>query len=286
MRLRLEHLLVLPVVLTLLTFTLYPFLYQIYLSFTNASIYNYLNPPFAGVDNYVSNLFSERLFWDSMRVTATFVIIVVSSEFLLGLGVALLVFQMQRTQKILMTLFILPMSMAPVYLGIIGRISLHNLVGIIPYLERVLGLPILSYTNPTQALFIVSMFDIWQWTPFMFLIIFSGLVALPHEALDAAQVDGASGLATFRHVILPLLRPVLLVGLVIRAMDAIRTFDIPYIINQGGPGAPVGETTTISVLIYKLSFAYNRIGTGAAAAVLLSIVLGIVFSRATKYLMK
>jgi len=277
---------VLPVVLTLLIFTLYPFVYQVYLSFTHASIYNYLNPPFAGVDNYISNLATEILFWQSMGVTTAFVIIVLSSEFLIGLGVALLVFQMERGQRILMTIFILPMSMAPVYLGIMGRISLHDLVGIIPYLQRVLGLPILSYTNPSQALFIVSMFDIWQWTPFMFLIIFSGLVALPTETLDAAQVDGASGWTALRHVILPMLKPVLLVGLVIRAMDAIRTFDIPYIINQGGPGAPVGATTTVSVLIYKLSFAYNRIGTGAAAAVLLLILLTIVFSRVSKYLIR
>jgi len=280
----LKYALVFPVVLLLLIFTTYPFIFQIYLSFTGASIRNYMTAPLIGLENYRRLLVDPGYFWSTTKVTLLFVTIVVSAELMLGLGVALLVFPLTKGVRTIVTLLVLPMLATPVFLGAIGRLVFHSIVGVIPYYFRSVGLPVPMMSNPTHALLIIAIIDIWQWTPFMFLVSHAGLQAIPTEILDAAQVDGASGLNQLRHVILPLMKAVLSVAIIFRTMDAFKTFDIPYILSEGGPGAPVGATTTVSVLTYKLMLTYDQFGQAAALVVLLLLVLNLTINRMTNYL--
>lgn len=281
----LRYVLVLPVVLLLLIFTIYPFIFQIYLSFTGASIRNYMTAPLIGLQNYSTLLVNPGHFWSTMRVTVLFVAIVVSAELLLGLAMALLVFPLTSGVRTIVTLLVLPMLATPVFLGAIGRLVFHSIVGVVPYYFKAVGLPAPMMSDPAHALLAVAILDIWQWTPFMFLISHAGLQAIPTEVLDAAQVDGASGLNQLRYVILPLLRLVLSVAIIFRTMDAFKTFDIPYILSEGGPGAPVGATTTVSVLTYKLMLTYDQFGQAAALVVLLLVVMNLTINRLSKYLL-
>jgi len=220
-----------------------------------------------------------------MKVTVLFVTIVVSMELVLGLGMALLIFPLNKGVRTIVTLLVMPMLATPVFLGAIGRLVFHSIVGIIPYYFRLVGLPAPMMNNPTHALLTIAVIDIWQWTPFMFLILNAGLQAVPTEVLDAAQVDGATGLNQLRYVILPLLKLVLSVAVIFRTMDAFKTFDIPYILSEGGPGAPVGATTTVSVLTYKLMLTYDQFGQAAAVVVLLLVVMNLTINRMTRYLL-
>jgi len=243
-----------------------------------------MTAPLIGLENYTRLLVDPGYFWSTMKVTLLFVTIVVSAELMLGLGVALLIFPLTKGVRTIVTLLVLPMLATPVFLGAIGRLVFHSIVGVIPYYFRSVGLPVPMMSNPTQALLIIAIIDIWQWTPFMFLVSHAGLQAIPTEILDAAQVDGASGLNQLRHVILPLMKAVLSVAIIFRTMDAFKTFDIPYILSEGGPGAPVGATTTVSVLTYKLMLTYDQFGEAAALVVLLLLVLNLMINRMTNYL--
>jgi len=282
--LKLKYLLVLPVIAVLLIFSLYPFLSQIYLSFYSVSIRTYWEPTFVGFDNYMSQLVNPGYFWRSLGITILFVVIVVLSELLLGLGLALLIHPLSRVTKIITSLVVMPMFVAPVFVGALGRLAFHSIVGIVPYYFNFIGISPPSLTRFFDAFAIVCALDIWQWTPFIFLIVHAGLMSLPQEITDAAKVDGAGGWNQFRHITLPLLRTVLGVAIIFRTMDAFRTFDIPYVLNQGGPGSPVGGTTTISILIYTMMLHYQKIGDASAIVVVLLIFLNLMIPRITKYL--
>jgi multiple sugar transport system permease protein len=118
----------------------------------------------------------------------------------------------------------------------------------------------------------------------MFLIIHAGLMSLPPDVMNAAKVDGASGWNQLRHITLPLLRGIIGVAIIFRTMDAFKTFDVPFTLNLGGPGAPVGGTTTISILAYQMMLRYHRIGDAAAIVIVLLICLNLIIPRLIKYL--
>jgi multiple sugar transport system permease protein len=213
-----------------------------------------------------------------MKVTILYLLIVIPAEAFLGIAYALLVNSLTKYRRIVVTFILLPMSIVPVFLGALGRLLFHNIVGIVPYYLRLLGFPPPSLSDPIQALFIVAIMDIWQWTPFVFIIILAGLTSLPLSVIDAAKIDGAEGWKEFRYITFPMLKRVIAVALIFRIMDACKTFDIPFMLIEGGPGAPVGATTTISILVYKFALTYNNIGIAAASSILLLIILSIAIS--------
>ena len=270
---RIKYALVLPTIVTLLVFTTYPFISQFYLSFTSASIYNYNSPPLAGVSNYTDLLYSPGLFWQSGIITTIYVGLAVLLQLLLGMLMAVLIYSMKRGQKVFTSLFMFPMFVAPVFVGALGRLIFNSMIGVVPYYLRTFGLPPISLSNPIHALLLVILMEVWKWTPFAFIILYGGLESLPAEIFDAAKVDGASGPRTFLHVTLPMLKSIIVVVLIIRIMDELKAFDIPFILLEGGPGAPVGATTIFSLLVYKLAFSYNNFGAAAAVNVLLLFIL-------------
>jgi multiple sugar transport system permease protein len=260
--------LLLPAVIVLLMFSVYPFLYSLY-----SSLYNYRFgqfTTFAGLGNY-ERMFADGAFWGSVATTLLFTVVVVPAELILGLALALILVEDVRFRAFYRTAFIIPMVLAPVVVGIIFRLLYNNEFGLPNYiLESVLHLPRADWLgNSSLALPGIMFMDIWQWTPFMFLVLLAGLQAIPVDLIEAGRVDGATYLKSLRYVVLPLLRPTMLVALLVRTMDALRIFDQVYVTTQGGPGT---STEVVSFYIYKTAFKFSQITYAAALLVVLMII--------------
>jgi len=253
------YLLLLPAVLALAAVSLYPALDGI-----NASLHRFrygLDKGFAGLDNYAV-VFADPLFWQAIATTAMFVVIVVAIETLLGLLLALLVARELYFAGPIRVMLILPMTIAPVVVGVIWRLLYASDIGIVDPLFQALGMGAPHVlAHPTSAFLGIVAVDVWEWTPLLFLIILAGLQSMPQDPMEAARVDGASRLQIFFHHTLPLLRPVLLVAIVLRTIDAVGTFDQIFVLTKGGPGT---ATQLISIYAYNTAFLFNQYGRAMA----------------------
>jgi len=272
-RSRIKYIFIMPAVLVLLLITVFPLIYSIYLSFHS------LAPGrpaiFVGGENYL-NIFTSIEVLNSFKVTFIYTVVVVAIEFLFGLGLALLMNARERVGHTVSSLIILPMLMSPIVAGFLWRALYDPQRGSINLMLTFLGLEGRAWLGDINtALYAVMLVDIWQWTPFVFLVFFAGLKALPLEPYQAIQLDGASRWQTFCYLTFPLLKPVILFVILFRAMDAFRVFDTVYALTMGGPGM---STEVISLHIYKNAFRFSQIGEAAAQAWV--VALGVlVFSQ-------
>jgi len=254
----LSALFLLPAVLFLLATSVYPLLYSLVLSFYawNMSIPNSRPVP-VGFQNYL-NLLKNASFISSVQVTLIFVVVAVAVEFVLGMALALLITSRLRGIGVIRTALLIPIMMTPVVAGVLWRSLFHSTYGVVNYLIGLVGIPPQEWLgDANQALAAVIAVEIWQQLPVVIFILAAGIQALPIDVFDAAKVDGASGWQAFRYVTLPLLRPVIVVLLLLRIMDAFKIFDIIYTLTQGGPG---GATEVLSMLIYKTGLKFFQIG--------------------------
>jgi len=271
-------LLLAPSLFFLFSVILFPLGFSYYVSLTNFPLAEFRVTEWVGLDNYISILESPR-FWHSMAFTGIFVIIAVSIEFLLGLGFALLFDREIIGGKVLRSLMLLPMLMSPLVVSMIWKYILHVDVGIVNYVLRSFNLPAPAWLSvEPYAIISVILIDVWQWTPFMFLVLTAGLVSLPREPIEAALIDGATKYQIFRHVTLPLLKPVIFVAIMLRAMDALKVFDILYITTRGGPGI---ATESLTYYIFNLALVRRSIGLSCAAGI---IAVFLVFGFFSLYL--
>jgi multiple sugar transport system permease protein len=203
-----------------------------------------------------------------------FVVGIVSCETTLGLALALLVTAYPRLQRLLTSMLLIPLVMPPVVIAL-AWVTLYDFrAGVLDWALRSVGLPPVQWLSSTSmALPSVIIADVWHLTPFVFLIFLAGLQALPTEPFEAAQIDGASAWQTFRHITLPLLRPVLVVVLLLRTIDGARVFDKVFIMTGGGPGT---SSITLIMYIYREAFRNLDFGYGAAISVLMLVVLSLV----------
>jgi multiple sugar transport system permease protein len=268
---------VLPAALTLLAITIFPLIYELRLVFMSWELTTNAPPEFVGLQNLIRVLFKDERFWASMRVTATLIILGVTIQLTLGTGLALLLNRLGRWRTGLVSLFLIPVMIAPVVAGFQFRMIYHDQFGPLNYLiEQVTfghwrGFAWIA--NPKVALFSILMTDVWQWTPFLMLIVLAGLQAVPQELYEAAEVDGASSWQTFWRITLPLLLPVIIIGILIRAMDSFKLFDIVYLVTGGGPG---NVTETISFYTYLQGFKFFSLGYTAAMAFIQLIVITVI----------
>jgi len=260
--------LLLPAVIMLVVFSVYPLLYSLYTSLWNYRFGQFTT--FAGLDNY-QRMFSDGGFWGSIGTTLVFTGGVLPAELLLGLVLALILVENVRFRAFYRTAFIIPMVVAPVVVGIIFRLLYNSEFGLPNYiLGELLHLPRPDwFGNPNLALRSIMLMDIWQWTPFMFLILLAGLQTIPLDLLEAARADGATYWQSLRYVTLPLLRPTILVALLVRTMDALRLFDQVYVTTLGGPGT---ATEVVSFFVYKVAFKFSQLSYAAALLVVLLII--------------
>ncbi len=273
-RIPLPYLLLLPAIVVIAATTLYPFGYAIYLSLNNYDP-TLANPlQFTGLDNYARLLFHDPEFWHSLGVTIIFVVLSVGFELLAGIGMALYLNRAFVGKRFLLPLLYLPMIATPVVVGLIWRMLLDPSYGVVNYVFGLVHLgPFLWYSSVQAALPTLILVDFWEWTPFVFLIVYSGLLAMPTEPFEAAEIDGAGKWAAFRYLTLPLLRPVLLVAILIRMMDAFKVFDIVNMLTEGGPG---NTTNVLTYNVYLKGFQDFDLGYASALSVVMFVIILIV----------
>jgi len=216
-------------------------------------------------------VFHDHVFWDALWTTARYVFFAVTIETLLGLGLALLVVSELRFSRFLRVSLLLPMTIAPVVVGVIWRLMYASDIGIVNPLANLLGFGDVNVlAHPTTAFIGVVVVDIWEWTPLLFLIILAGLQSLPQEPIEAAKVDGAGPWRVFFDHTLPLLLPVLMVAVVLRLIDAVGTFDQIFVLTKGGPGT---ATQLISTYAYNTAFQFTQYGRAMAMVVALLVLV-------------
>jgi multiple sugar transport system permease protein len=261
-------LLLAPTVLVLLSLTIYPLIYSITISFQS-------NSGNATWQNF-TRLLSDQFFLSALAHTFVYAAIALTVEFLLGLGLALILDKEIRGRQIFRTLLLVPMMLAPVVVGVVWRLMLNSNFGALNGTLKSFGINTENLTwtaSPKLAMASVIAAEVWQWTPFMFLILLAGLQAIPQEPYEAAIVDGSSAWQTFRYVTLPLLKPAILIALLLRTMDLLRVFDHIFIMTEGGPGF---ATETLSLYIYRTAFRFSNFGYAAAMSFVLLIITNVI----------
>lgn len=268
-----------PALVLLTLIVVGPFFYTIAVSFTNLS---YALPDhdgsFVGFDNYRRLVRSDPVFWDSFKTTLEFVVASVAVEMLLGFGIALVLAGALARQRFVLTLVLVPMMLAPVTIGLIGKLMLQGEFGLATYYLRQVGIfgeqtAILS--NPKLALAAVVVLDVWQWTPFVTLVLLAGMLGLPREPFEAAIMDGASRRRILWDITLPLLRPIIGLVLLLRSIDAFKEFDKVFVLTGGGPGT---STELLSIYTWRVNFQQWDLGYGAVCAFMVYLVVLILSS--------
>jgi multiple sugar transport system permease protein len=221
-------------------------------------------------------LLQSELFWDSFWVTVKFVCMSAPIGLLLGLCLALLLNRKFKGKHLIQTFMLIPMMVAPIAAYLSWSFLLDPTYGVVNYLLGLIGVEGIGWFSSVKtALISVVLVDLWLTVPFVFLVLFAALQAVPQDPVESAQVDGANRLQTFWHVILPSIMPVLMVVTIIRIMDAIRVFDNIFVLTQGGPG---GVTKTIQYMNYELAFQAFEVGRGSALAIIIVLVILLVGS--------
>jgi multiple sugar transport system permease protein len=260
-----------PAMLVLLALTIFPSAYMFVAAATRISPNPDLPWEFAGFQNF-TRLLTDQQFHIGLRNTLVFTVSAVTIEFLLGLGLALLLDRYVRKLNLLKTLLMLPMMLPPVAVAITWKLIYEPQFGVLNEIMFDLGLPPQAWAGDARlAMLSVIIADVWQWTPFMFLLMLAGLASLPIEPYEAAAIDGASAWRQFRDLTLPFLKPVIAIALLLRIMDALRLFDLVFILTGGGPA---DRTKTLSLYIYQV--AYRFADQSYAAAISLFVLFATV----------
>lgn len=262
----------LPAAVFILIMMAFPVLYTFWVSFTDWSVSSGGTVHFIGLKNYV-DLLKEPRFYNAVKMTFYFTLLSVGVETVLGVAIALILNREFRGKGVAKTILLLPMVATPVAIGLAWTLFYEPTIGLANYTLKGLGLPASSWlASKDMVIPALSIVDIWEWTPMIALIVLAGLASMPTEPFEAAKVDGATTLQTFRYITLPLLYPTILVAIVLRSIDAFKTFDIIYTMTAGGPGF---ASETLNIYAYSLGFGYFRFGMASSALVaLLAVVLG------------
>ncbi len=260
-----------PAGLVLLIALFYPIFYMIYASFLDWNPSQRIGEAdWVGIRNYVK-LFSDDAFRESMWVTIKFAAVVVTLEMIIGVGLALLLDRNIRGMSVLRTLFILPMMIAPIVVGLMWRYMYHPTVGIFNQTLTSWGFePIPWLSDGSWAFASIIIADVWQWTPFIFILSLAALQSLPSSAIEASKIDGATGWQQIIYIKLPLMLPVLIVTLLLRLIDSFKVLEVILVMTNGGPGL---STEILSIRINRTASEFRELGEAAAMSNLLLIVL-------------
>jgi multiple sugar transport system permease protein len=272
---------IMPAALVLAAVVVFPTIFLYYISLTNYDLsIGWQAKKFVWFGNYAYLFTEDPLFWKSFLITFIFVISTVSAEFILGMLVALGLNKIQRGRRLLLSLIIIPMVCTPSIIALMWKLMLNTEYGVLNFLLRLIGLSNVNWLGMKMALPSVILVDIWEWTPFMVLMLFAALQSIPEEPLEAARVDGASNAQIFFYVKLPMMMRIALIAVILRLVDSFKIFDTIYALTQGGPGS---ATEVFSMRIFRIGFQHtNWIGRASAYAVIIILVLSPLFSKFTK----
>jgi len=277
---RQAYLILLPALGAVFVIVTIPFILVIGQSITDA------DGTLVGLRNY-SRALGNPLLYEAIRATGIYAAIVLPIEFLLGLGFALLVHRTVRRPGLRAAIYvlgILPLVVPPVAIGVVARLIYAPSYGVLNVILERLGVihqEIDFLGLPYLAMLSVASVDVWQWTPFVYLVLFSGLQTVPREAVEAAQIDGATWWKQFIYIDLFYLRPLFLLILFFRLADVLRVFDHVFILTGGGPGT---TTQLLSLYMYRVEFKFFDMGQAAALAVVVLVSFSLLYTVITRFL--
>lgn len=281
--------LTIPLAVLLFLILLFPFILEIFLSTTSWQPTfgpAWWSAPFVGYKNYVTLLTTDSRFIMSVARTALLVAVGVGSEFAIGLGLASLFAKEFQGKKAFFLMLLSPMFVMPIVVGYVfymlflERGPVNFIIGSI---IRNPGFTFAWTSDPTFSFVAILLTDIWHWTPLMFLILLAGMTSLPEEPIRAAKVLGASNWQIFWHVKIGMLRPIIAIAVILRAMELMKFFDEVFIMTGGGPGT---STETISIYTYLSAVMYTRIGYTSAAAIIILIISVVLITYAARPILR
>ncbi len=252
-----KYIMIIPLLVIIVFFIVYPLVTLVLVTFDTE------------ISSHFYKLLEDASFWKSVKTTLIFVVVSVLIELFLGLGLALLVTDIENTW--VRSLFLLPMMVAPTAVGLIWRIIFQPMFGLANIMSAKLGLPVQGWLgDPKLAMPSVIIVEVWQWTCFVYLILLAGLKSIPKDCYEAAVMDGAGSWAVFRHITLPLLKPTIFIAVLFRSVDAFKALDKFVTLTGGGPGE---ATEVLALHIYKVSFKFMEIEYGAFLALIALIIV-------------
>jgi len=253
---------VVPAVVVIGSVIVFPWVFTIWMSFQEWTVGGART--FAGLSNY-ARLGTDERFISSVGHTLVYTILAVILPLILGTLAALIFNTRLPFRGVLRGLFVMPMMATPVAVALVWTMMFHPQLGVLNYLLSFIGIgPQAWVFHPATVIPSLVLVETWQWTPLVMLIVLGGLAAIPAEPYESAAIDGANTWQRFRYITLPMIAPFLMVAVIIRTIDALKSFDIIYAITQGGPGT---ASETINLYLYSVAFAYYDVGYGSAIAV-------------------
>lgn len=261
----------LPAVLFVIIMMVFPIAYTLRLSFFEWSMSALVPPKWVGLSNYTTLIFHDPRFAAAFWRTFTFTIVAVGVETVLGIAIAMLFNQEFRGKNVLKTLFLLPMIATPVAIGLVWLLIFEPNIGFANKFISFFHIPPqLWLASAKQVLMSLVIVDVWQWTPMIALVVLAGLTSLPTEPYEAAEVDGATRWQVFTKITLPLLKPTIMIAVLLRAIDALKTFDIIYSMTGGGPDF---HSETINIYSFVQGFSYFKLGMTSALLMIFFVIV-------------
>ncbi len=259
---------VIPALVVILAVIVFPWVFTLWMSAHRWTLGQ--EQSFIGFENYI-RLASDIRFWESLWHTLIYTVLSVVAPLFLG-TLAALVFDAQFPLRgFLRGVFVMPMMATPVAIALVWTMMFHPQLGVLNYLLSFIHIGPLEWIyNQSTVIPSLVLVETWQWTPLVMLIVLGGLAAVPREPYESAEIDGANAWQKFRYLTMPMIAPFLMIAVIIRSIDAVKSFDIIYAMTQGGPGT---ASETINIYLYNTAFAYYDIGYGSAMAVVFFIII-------------
>lgn len=259
---------VIPALIVILAVIVFPWVFTLWMSVHRWTLGQ--EQSFIGFENYI-RLAGDARFWESLWHTLIYTVLSVVAPLFLG-TLAALVFDAQFPLRgFLRGVFVMPMMATPVAIALVWTMMFHPQLGVLNYLLSLIGIGPLEWIyNQSTVIPSLVLVETWQWTPLVMLIVLGGLAAVPREPYESAEIDGANAWQKFRYLTMPMIAPFLMIAVIIRSIDAVKSFDIIYAMTQGGPGT---ASETINIYLYNTAFSYYDIGYGSAMAVVFFIII-------------
>jgi multiple sugar transport system permease protein len=259
---------VLPAVFAVSAVIIFPWIFTIWMSFNEWKLGGAVS--FVGVSNYLKLVGDER-FRDAVGHTILYTVLACGLPVLLGVFAAVVFHEKFPLRGVLRGVFIMPMMATPVAIALVWVMMFHPQLGVLNYLLSLVGIPPQLWVfSPRSVIPSLVLVETWQWTPLVMLIVLGGLASLPTEPYESALIDGANRWQMFRHITLPMILPFVMVAVILRTIDSLKSFDIIFAITQGGPGT---ASETINIYLYLQAFSFFNIGYGSALAVVFFIIV-------------
>lgn len=259
---------IVPAIVVIFAVIVFPWIFTLWMSLNDWQIG--MENSFIGLENF-AKLSGDGRFLSTIPRTLYFTVLAVILPVILGLFAAEVFHQRFPLRGLLRGIYIAPMMATPVAIALVFTMMFHPQIGVLNYLLSLFGIPKQLWVYSADTVIpTLALVEVWQWTPLVMLIVLGGLAALPTEPYESAVIDGASQWQMFRYITFPLILPFLMIAVIIRTIDALKSFDIIYVIMQGGPGT---ASETINIFLYLQAFAFLRIGHASAVVIVFFVII-------------